>query len=83
MSTTTISSKYQVVIPKAVRKQLNVTVGKRVTIEALDEHRAVISFQIDSQLKRFERMRGLGKEVWQVLGGGEKYLENERNSWDK
>jgi hypothetical protein len=29
-----------------------------------------------------EYMSGLGKEVWQRLGGAKKYIQKERASWD-
>jgi AbrB family looped-hinge helix DNA binding protein len=80
METLKISSKNQIVIPAGVRQKLNLKKGVSVVMYALDENRAILSKQPKSYA---ESLRGLGKEVWEELGGSEKYLQNERNSWDK
>jgi len=82
-NTTTISSKYQVVIPKAVRKSTMLEAGKKVDVVLIDEHHIMLSSHDMTPLERLRRMRGLGKEMWRSLGGTDKYIKNERNSWDR
>ena len=83
MTTSIVSTKYQIVIPKAVRRAMRIRVGKRVTVQQLDDHRMVISTKEESPLEVLRSMRGLGKEVWDSVGGVDAYIDNERNSWDK
>ncbi|MBI4049705.1 MAG: AbrB/MazE/SpoVT family DNA-binding domain-containing protein [Candidatus Doudnabacteria bacterium] len=80
MAKTTLSSKYQIVVPKEVRRKLNLKSGTQVNVYPIDENRAVIVKRPKSYA---DALRGLGKEVWQTLGGTEKYLKGERASWDK
>ncbi len=61
------------------RRELEAKTGKR----AVSPARFKGSNQKQLPITHTVRLRGLGKEVWKALGGGEKYLENERNSWDK
>ena len=74
-----VGPKYQVVIPKAVRRKMGVLPGDYDTIEHDRQHRAVIRKSAESFLDRFQ---GSLKGAWDEFGGVEKYLENERNSWD-
>ena len=78
MTTTTLSSKYQVVIPKAVRTHMRLRVGETVTLYPLDRDRVVL---VKHSANPTEALRGLGKEVWRALGGTEKYIRRERKSW--
>ena len=80
MAMTTVSSKYQIVIPKAVRKAASLRPGTKLSVIALGNDQIVLKPLNGTHV---DRLRGLGKEVRRALGGGEKYLENERNSWDK
>lgn len=79
MGKTTVSSKYQIVIPKDVRKQLDISPGMELCIEVVDGDRAVVHTKAVSVVKA---LQGLGKEVWKTLGGGDRYLKQERNTWD-
>ncbi|OGG72523.1 hypothetical protein A3A38_04155 [Candidatus Kaiserbacteria bacterium RIFCSPLOWO2_01_FULL_53_17] len=78
MATTTLSKKYQVVIPKEVRTRMRLQVGETVTLYSLDRDRAVL---VKHSRNPTEALRGLGKEVWRALGGTEKYIRKERNAW--
>lgn len=80
MTSTKLSSKYQIVVPKEVRAKLKLKAGMMVGVYALDADRAVITKRPVDPVAALE---GLGAEVWQALGGGEKYLKQERASWDK
>lgn len=75
----TVSGKYQVVLPKAVRIQLGIKPGDVVTVSLLDDCQAVVRKRPKSVVARLD---GLGSEVWESIGGAEQYLEGERKSWD-
>jgi len=76
--TAKLSSRGQMVLPKEVREALGVQPGD------------VVFFVIEGDTVRIfpkpkdyvEYMYGLGKEVWEKLGGGEKFHREEQESWD-
>ena len=78
MAETTLSKKYQVVIPKEVRKRMRLQVGETVAVHALDEEKAIL---VKHPADPVRAMRGLGKDVWRKLGGTAKYIKTERASW--
>lgn len=80
MIITTLSQKYQVVIPKPVRKQMHLDIGSQVLVQPLDSETAVI---IKRPQNLTDTLSGLGKDVWQKLGGADEYLRKERASWGK
>ncbi|MES0488602.1 MAG: AbrB/MazE/SpoVT family DNA-binding domain-containing protein [Leptospirales bacterium] len=57
MSTVTISSKYQIVIPKLVREKSNITPGQKVEVISYDGRIEVIP------LKNIKSLRGLAKGI--------------------
>jgi AbrB family looped-hinge helix DNA binding protein len=76
--TAKVSSRGQVVLPKELRKRLNIKQGD--TILFILEGDSVRLFpQPDSYA---DYTRGLGKEMWAELGGGERFLHEERASWE-
>ncbi len=80
MRIATLSQKYQIVVPRKVRDRLRLKAGAKIAIHPLDDMRAVIVKQPADYVKA---LKGLGKEVWEELGGAEKYIEEERSLWDK
>lgn len=78
MKTATISSKYQIVIPKQVREHLKLKKGTKVSISSIDQESALITKQPVDYVKALE---GLGADIWQALGGTDKYIREERASW--
>lgn len=78
--TTTLSTKYQLVIPKAIRKQMGLKAGAIVYVQAIDDRHAMITKQPEDYV---EALSGLGKEMWKKLGGGDAYLKRERASWNR
>ncbi|MDP2629400.1 MAG: AbrB/MazE/SpoVT family DNA-binding domain-containing protein [Candidatus Harrisonbacteria bacterium] len=80
MSKAKISKKYQIVVPKKIRQQMNLKAGNEVELYSLDEDRAILVKHPKDPLKR---MRGLGKELWASLGGADTYIKEERSSWQK
>jgi len=79
MDTTKLSRKYQIVVPKKIRKEMGLRVGERVGVYSLDKERAIL---IKKPKSHVEALEGLGKEVWDALGGVE-YIRKERSLWDK
>ncbi len=79
MATTTVSIKYQIVLPKEARMKTPFKPGAKVEVTALDADRIMITRAGGDRLKR---MRGMGKELWRKAGGAEQYLKKERASWD-
>lgn len=73
-----LSRKYQIVIPKEVRNKLRLQAGAIIAMYPLDEQRAVIYKHPKSYA---DALQGLGKELWQKLGGADKYIREERASW--
>ncbi|HSH18364.1 MAG TPA: AbrB/MazE/SpoVT family DNA-binding domain-containing protein [Candidatus Saccharimonadales bacterium] len=62
MNTTTVSSKYQIVIPKALREQLHIKPGQTVYLYADKNGEIIVSTQ-----SRVAGLYGSMKGVW---GGG-------------
>ena len=79
MAKTTVSTKYQIVIPKDIRKKLDISSGMELSIEVVDGQRAVLHTK---EVNTVKALKGLGKEVWKTLGGGDHYLKHERTTWD-
>lgn len=79
MQQVTVGTKYQIVIPKEVRKKvLGLKPGTKVGIYATDKS----SIRIDAQPKSWiDRTRGMMKEAWKDINTT-KYLEDLRNEWE-
>ena len=77
---TLVSTKYQIVIPKEVRKRLDINVGQKMDIE-VTENRIVLSKVKKSQSWDLEYYRKKLGGIWKGIDA-DKYLEDERNSWE-
>lgn len=79
MQIVTIGPKYQVVIPKSVRKKMTtIRPGSKVGVST---RRGKIS--IDPQPQSWvEKTSGIAKEAWKGIDTT-KYLEKLRNEWDR
>lgn len=82
MAKVKLSSKNQIVIPSEVRETLNLRKGASISLYAVDDSHAIL-MKHPAKGNYVESMRGLGKEVWKKLGGVDKYIKDERDSWDK
>lgn len=73
-----LSRRYQMVVPKEVRRVLGVRAGDVVLliIDADGVH------LVPRPRNYAAYTRGLGKEVWASLGGGEAVHAREQASWD-
>ncbi len=72
----TVSSKYQIVIPREAREKLDLKVGDKLIIKANNE-KIIIYPQPKSYAKY---SLGLGKEIWQGVDAAE-YVKKERQTW--
>ncbi len=66
----TVSSKYQVVIPKEVRKQLSIKPGQKMRVKALPDGRAILEKDdtpnIDTGIEKYAGT--LKNTAWQKAG---------------
>ena len=74
--TTTVSAKYQVVIPKTVRRALELKPGDRLYV-TVENGRVIMQLQPKSYTRH---LRGLHKEIWDGIDATE-YVQRERDSW--
>ena len=80
MQQATVGGKYQIVIPKEVRKRIKgLRPGAKVMVKALDSQTVTIKNVAKNWV---ERTRGIAKEAWKGIDTT-KYLENLRNEWDR
>jgi len=74
--TVRVSRKYQVVIPKQVRKALNINQGDELVVSVKDGQ-----ILMKPKPKSYtDYMRGLHKEVWRDVEAAD-YVEEERKTW--
>lgn len=78
MLKTTISQKYQVVIPKAIREKTKLLEGQEMYVYAVGDS-IIMSPSPKSYSKK---MLGLGQEIWKGVDPLE-YIRQERADWDK
>lgn len=80
MQQVTVGTKYQIVIPKEVRKKIKgLKPGSKVRVSQVDEETVTIKTVKKNWL---ERTRGIAKEAWKGIDTT-KYLEELRNEWDR
>ena len=78
MNTTTITQKYQVVIPKLIRDEVKLKEGQKLYVYTIRG-----SVVLSPTPKSFtEKMLGLGKSIWKDIDPLE-YIRQERSSWNK
>ncbi len=81
MNTTTVvklSKRNQMVLPKAARQALGVDPGGRVLVIVQDQRVRLLP----EPENWTDYVYGLGKDMWAALGGGERFLQEERASWE-
>jgi AbrB family looped-hinge helix DNA binding protein len=75
--TVTVSSKYQVVIPKEVREALDLHPDDQLLV-GIEDDKVVMHPRPRSYAKH---LRGLHKEIWKGIDATE-YVQKERESWE-
>lgn len=73
-----ISSKNQIAVPAELRKKLGVGPGDTLIVEVCDDHAYIMPEPKDW----VKAMRGLHKEIWAGIDV-DKYIREERDSWDR
>lgn len=74
VATVTLSSKYQIVIPREARDALSLSAGDELLVLCKPD-RVVI---VPKPKKFAKHLGGLHREVWQ---GAQAYLQDERSAW--
>lgn len=78
MSQTTISSKNQITLPKRLLEELGLKAGAKLIIRPKD-HQIILEPRPKSLT---QALKGLGKNAFKKLGGGESYLRKEKRRWE-
>ena len=73
-ATVTLSSKFQIVIPRKAREAMGLSAGDELLVLSKPD-RVVI---VPKPKKFTKHMAGLHRDVWE---GAEAYLQDERESW--
>ena len=71
-----VSSRYQIAVPAAARKRLQITRGDRLLVDVRDGYLVLIPEPRDYS----KRLRGLHREVWEGVEPQE-YVRQEREAW--
>jgi AbrB family looped-hinge helix DNA binding protein len=72
-----ISSKHQIAVPSAIRKELHLGPGDRLLAQVRD---GVIVF-VPERGDAVDLLRGLGREIWADTDPDE-YIDQERDAWE-
>ncbi len=72
-----ISSKHQIVVPSAIRKELDLEAGDRLLAQVRDG----VIVLVPARGSAVDQLRGLHREVWE--GDLQTYLDEERDAWDR
>jgi len=71
-----VSSRYQIAIPSAVRKRLDIQAGDRLLVDVQDD----VIVLVPKPSNYTEQMTGLYKEIWEKQDS-DQYLDDEREAW--
>jgi AbrB family looped-hinge helix DNA binding protein len=71
-----VSSKHQIAVPAAVRRQLGIDAGDHLLVEVQDGVIVLIPVPVDP----IEELKGLGREIWEGVDVQE-YIDGERAGW--
>lgn len=75
---TTVSTKYQMVIPKEARQKLNIKPGEKLFVN-VEKNMLIIR---PTKIKKWEDLGGIARGMFDKDGGVDEYLRKERASWD-
>lgn len=80
MQQVTVGTKYQIVIPKEIRKKIKgIRPGAKLVVHPNGKDSIMITTEAKNWL---ERTRGMMKDAWKDIDTT-KYLEDLRNEWDR
>jgi len=77
-TTSTVTSKYQVVIPKKIRQKVKVKQGDKVSVHALGD--LIVIQKYGKNQSWADSLWGLGKDAWKKVDPVA-YVHNERKQW--
>jgi len=77
MNVVTVGPKYQIVIPKSVRKEQSIRPGDKAIVSRKRDNRLEIQLVGSSIIAK---LNGLGKHVWRGIDA-DKYVESLRREW--
>lgn len=72
-----ISSKHQIAVPSAIRKELELKAGDRLLAQVRDG----VIVLVPERGSALDQLRGLYGEIWE--GDIQAYLDEERDAWDR
>lgn len=72
-----ISSKHQIAVPSAIRKELDLGAGDRLLAQVRDG----VIVLVPERGSALDQLRGLYREIWD--GDIDAYLDEERDAWDR
>lgn len=78
---TKVSSNMQTYIPKDIQNHLGISAGQPISWLIKDGQ--VLVQKTASPLDTIKSSRGLAKTLYYQYGGGQKWLQKERQSWKK
>ncbi len=78
---TMVSTKYQVVIPRDIRKKIKIKPGQKLTVRAAGDQIILSPVSKEADWKWPDDYIKNLKDPWEGEDR-EKYLEDERNSWE-
>lgn len=78
-NTSTVTTKYQVVIPKNIRRAVKIKTGDKVTMQTMGD---LIILHPPKKQGWASSLRGLGKNLWRGIDPLD-YINQERQSWQK
>lgn len=73
-----LTTKCQVTVPKDIRRVLHLKAGDSVHF-SIEEGKAVLRPSPESHVRA---LKGLGRSAWRSLGGADRFLRGERDSWE-
>ena len=82
MNQTLISTKYQVVIPKEVRKKIKLEPGQKLNVNVAGDQIILSPTQTSKKLNWPEDHLKKLKGLWKSTSDIDKYLEEEDKSWE-
>lgn len=84
MYQSTVSIQGQTTIPIQIRDEWGLVSGAQMVWETIQDKLGVKYVRITpASTKMLKSLRGVGKDLYKKYGNGQKYLMQERASWDK
>ena len=78
---TKVSENYQTSVPKIVRDALLIRDGNQISWNVTEEGDVIVERKRSAE-EIINDTAGIGKDLYKKYGGGKKWLEKERESWD-